>query len=278
MRRGPRVCAVAVLAALCVASGLTAVSDARSASSPVHVTATFDRDAVLGSSTALDVALRLDPHRLTSAPLQEMRFSFPRTLGIVSSGLGLAACTPPAQDFVKVLLSAPGIAGCPPNSVMGYGRAVALVRLTTGQVIPEYATVTLLSGAIEQGTLELVVFIDGQRPFGAKLAFAGVVEGAGGPYGGALAVRMPSIPGLADVGTVSLLTLNITLGSHAIRYYERRRGRRVAYRPEGVALPSRCPRHGFQFRAELRFADGTRRSARSTTPCPPAVAAAAAGR
>jgi len=248
------------------------------AAGPVRIAAAFDRGATLGSATALDVTLRLDPQRLTTAPLTEVRLAYPRNLGIVSSGLGLATCTRPAADFVKVLIVAPRLGGCSPNAVMGVGTALALVRLTTGQVISEYATVTVLSGPLEHGRLGLVVYVDGQHPFGAKLAFAGDVRGAAAPYGGQLTVRMPAVPGLEEIATVSLVEMRLAIGSHAIRYYERRGGRRVAYHPDGVQLPASCPKRGFRFRAQVSFADGSRRAATSTTPCPSAVAAPASGR
>lgn len=263
-----------VLAALCAAGALAGVAGA---AGPVRIEAAFDRDATLGSATALDVSLRLDPRRLTSAPLTEVRFAYPRNLGVVSSGLGLEACTRPAADFAKVLISAVGLGGCSPNAVMGVGAASALVRLNDGQVIHEYATVTLLSGPLEHGRLGLVVYVTGQRPFGAKLVFAGDVRGARAPYGGQLTMRMPVIPGL-DIATVSLVEMHITIGSPAIRYYERRGGSTIAYHPEGVQLPSSCPPRGFPFMAQVRFADGSRHSATSRTPCPPAVAVPASDR
>jgi len=248
------------------------------ARNPVRLSARFDRDAVLGGATALDVDLRLDPVRLPSAQLVGVRFEYPASLGLISSGLGLAVCRRPASDFAQVLLSATGLAGCPVNSVMGYGMARAIIRLNSGQAIPEYATVTLLSGPIEHGHLDLVVFVDGQRPFGAKLAFAGQVLGAPPPFGGALSVTMPQIPRIQQLATVSLVELRVVIGSHAIRYRERRRGRVVTYRPSGIELPAACPRRGFPFRAQVTFADGTRRDARSTTACPSAVAPPGAGR
>jgi hypothetical protein len=265
--------AAAVVLASEVAAGAPAAGAAAAGDAPVSVTAAFDADAALGAPTALDVDLRVDPHRLPGAQLTAVRFEYPGSIGLVSSGLGLAACRRPASDFAQVLISGPRLGGCPPNAVMGYGIARAIVRLADGQEIPEFATVTVLSGPFEHGRLGLVVYVDGQRPFGAKLAFAGQVSGAAAPYGGALDVRMPVVPGLEEVATISLVELRIVIGSHAIRYYERRNGQLVSYRPEGVELPARCPAHGFRFRAQLTFADGSRRSAPTTTPCPRALAA-----
>jgi hypothetical protein len=273
IRSSRRAAALVLLVVLCAAVWPALAAAAR-APNPVRVTAAFDRGARLGAATPLDVTLRLDPSRLTSAPLTHVTLAYPQDLGLVSSGLGLASCTPPASDFVQVLISGPRLGGCPPNAVMGYGDAVAIVRLVNGgQVIPEYATVALLAGPIAHGQLGLVVYVDGQRPFGAKLAFAGDVGDAPAPYGGALTVRMPMVPGLQDLATVSLVQLHLVIGSHAIRYYERRHGRVVSYYPGGIDLPARCPRGGFRFRAEVGFADGSRRSAGSVTPCPRAVAA-----
>lgn len=273
MTRSPRrVAALALLVTACWA-GSAASASAAHARSPVRVTATFDRGARLGSSTAVDVTLRLDPRRLTTAPLTEVRLAYPQDLGLVSSGLGLATCSRPASDFAQVLVSGPLFGGCPANAIMGYGEARAVVRLTqSGQVIPESATLALLSGPIERGRLGLVVYVEGQRPFGAELAFAGDVTDAAPPYGGILTVRMPVIPGIADLATVSLVELRMVIGSHAIRYLRRRGRRLVAYRPDGVELPATCPRGGFRFRAEVRFADGGRRSTSSVTPCPKTVA------
>jgi hypothetical protein len=275
MRQRRIVAACAALAALC-AVGSHAAARA-GAATPLRLTAAFDDDATLGSSSALDVALRLDP-RSSPAPLTEVRFEYPASLGIASSGLGLAACTRSPSDFAKVLITAPRLGGCPPNAVMGYGTARAVVRLSDGQRILEYATVTLLSGQLEHGHLGLVVFVDGQHPFGAKLAFAGEVRGAPAPYGGALTVRMPVIPELSDVATVSLVELRITIGSHAIRYWQHRHGQLLPYRPGGIALPARCPRAGFPFRAGVTFADGSRLGGATRTACPPAVAATVRGR
>lgn len=279
MRSESRRRAMRALAALCVAGAVAAGAAATAtAAGPVRLAADFERGARLGAPTALDVTLRLDPRRLTSAPLTEIRFAYPRSLGIVSSGLGLAACTRPESDFEQVLIVAPGLGGCSPNAVMGKGTAIALVRLTNGQAIREYATVTLLSGQLEHGRLGLVVYVDGQRPFGAKLAFKGDVRGAPAPYGGQLTMRMPQVPGLEQLATVALVEMRISIGSPAIRYYERRGGRRVAYRPEGVQLPSACPLGGFRFGVQLAFADGSRRGAATATPCPSQVAAAGSGR
>lgn len=260
-RRGVLVAALAVLAVSW--PGVTA-----QAAAPVQLAAAFDAGATLGTSSALRVGLRIDPRRARS-PVTQVLLEYPRSLGLVSGGLGLAACAPPASDFEAVLVHGSGLGGCPRNAVMGYGTVVAEVRLSDGQVIPEYGTIALLAGPIDKGVLGLVVHIDGLRPFSGRFLLAGNVAPPRGPYGGAIAVRFPVVPSLKGVADVALTRLTLTIGDPRIRYVERVRGRAVSYRPEAVVLPQRCPRGGFGFRARLRFEDGGRATARTTVRCPP---------
>jgi hypothetical protein len=267
MRRG------AIAAALVA---LAAIPPAGLAAGPVRLTAAFDRTAPLGSSSAMRVELRIDPRRARS-PVTELRLLYPDGLGLISSGLGLASCRLLPSDFQRVLIGARGLGGCSPNAVLGYGSARAEVRLLAGQVIPESASLTLLIGPIADGRIELVAYVDGEHPFGAKLAYAGEIEAPSGRYGGGLVFHIPAIPAIADLATVALVRLRLTVGSRAITYYEHPRRRTGAYHPDGVTLPLRCPRRGFPFRARLTFADGGHATTTATARCPrPGVSSATA--
>jgi hypothetical protein len=264
-RRGAALAALIALAGI----GWTGSAAARGAE-PIQLTAGFDADAVLGAATALHLALHVDPR--APSPVSELRLLYPASLGVVSGGLGLESCRRPESDFVEVIVDGPlGRAGCPANAVMGYGTVRADVRISsTGQVIPEYATLVVLTGPIERGNLGLVIFIDGQRPFGGKFVLAGDVGAAPAPFGGALALRLPVVPGLADVATVALIDFRVVIGARQIVYYERTRDeRRIAYHPEGVVLPGHCPKRGFRFRARVVFQDGGHAMTSATAPCPP---------
>jgi hypothetical protein len=259
MRR--RVVAAALIA---VAALLPAAAPA---AAPVRLTAAFGPGASLGAPAALQVGLHVDPSR-RPAPVTDVRLLYPASLGVVSSGLGLAECRRPASDFVAVIVDGSGLDGCPPNAIMGYGTLMAEVRLVNGQVISEYATLALLSGPLEQRTIGLVVHIDGQRPFGGRLVLGGKLREAARPFGGAIDVHVPAIPSLQGVADVALVDLQLTVGGPGITYYERVRGVLRSYRPDGIVLPSRCPRGGFPFRVQLAFADGTRAASTATVPCP----------
>jgi hypothetical protein len=262
-----------VLAALvALGAGLTAPA-AAGASPPVRLTAAFEEGATLGAPSALRVGLRLDSRRKPT-PVRELRLLYPQSLGVVSSGLGLAACEPSASDLAQIIVDGSGLDGCPRNSVMGYGTAVAEVRLSSGQVIPEYATLTMLSGPFQLGGLGIVIYVDGQRPFGGRLLFGGRIGSAPAPYGGAIGFSLPEIPSLEGVAVVALVDLQITIGARRITYQRRTRGGMVAYRPEGIVLPNRCPRGGFRFRAHVGFQDGSRLTTATVLPCPPRRAAA----
>ncbi len=250
------------LAALLVAASAFGCTSAHAA--PVRVNASLDRHARLGGSSALTLGLHVDT-RQEPSPVTSVRLSYAQGLGVVSSSLGLDSCVRPASEFQAILISSSGLGGCPPNAVMAYGTARAIVRLVQGgQVIPEYASLTVLSGPIEHGALQLVLFIDGQRPFGARLILAGQAVTAPSPYGGALVVQFPQIASLEDVATIYLTDLQLTLGSPKIRYFDHGR----PYWPGGIALPDRCPSRGFPFAVALAFRDGTHRAASTTAQCP----------
>ena len=253
----------AALAAL--AAAVVGWPSAAMAGSAVRLSAGFDRGARLGASTGLNARLNVDVNRLPS-PVAELRLFVPAGLGIVSSGLGLASCIRPAADFQAVLVSAPALATCSPNAVIGSGTAVAQVRLSAGEAIPEYASVTLLAGALQPGGLGLVINVEGQHPFGGHLVYAGELRPARSPFGGVILARLLSIPSEL-VSAVALVSLQLSIGSRAITYYRHPAHHAGSYHPDGIALPDHCPRHGFRFRAALTFQNGRHATAETTVSC-----------
>lgn len=220
----------------------------------------------------MNAAFRVDTRRLPS-PVTSVRVWYPRGIGLVTSGLGLASCVRPPEEFVQVLVDRSVTRLCPSNAVLAYGTAHAEVRLLSGQVIPEFATMTVLSGAIGPLGLGLVAYVEGQTPFGARLVYGGEVGAGAGQFGGTLTVRVPAIPSIADLATVAMTDMRLSIGSRRIVYYRHPGRKRGAYHPEGVALPARCPKHGFRFRAVVRFQDGGHARAETVVPCSRVVAA-----
>lgn len=237
----------------------------------VSLRASFPSGARLGAETPIRLALRVDTRRARAA-VRELRLRFPASLGLATSGLGAETCQRTTAELAAVLIDGHGLAGCSPNAVMGRGTARAEVRFPPGPaagptMIPEYASVTMLAAPFANEQFGLLFLANGLRPFGATLVFAGTIEPAKAPFGGTLLMRAPAVPNQFGVD-VALTAIAFEIGSPDLRYSERRGGRTVSYKPEGVVLPPRCPRGGFPFEADLTLADGSRVHAATAVPCP----------
>lgn len=259
--------AVAALLLACDAAGA-----ASSGTRGLTLRASFPSGARLGGESPLRLGLTIDPHVLSS-PVRELRLRFPASLGLATSGLGASICRRAPSDFEKVMVRGRGLAGCSPNAVMGRGNARAEIRLgssvrSEAVVIPELARIAMLAGPIEQERFGLVFLANGIRPFGVTLVFGGHIEPAPAPWGGTLVLGFRPVPNAFEA-EVALLAIAFEIGAPEIRYRERRAGRTVTYRPEGIVLPPTCPRGGgFPFSADLAFHDGSRARARTLIRCP----------
>jgi hypothetical protein len=216
----------------------------------------------LGAPTTISFALHLQTSEGTAPPpLTSLDLRIPAGMNYTATTLGLAICQPAAlQDA--------GLAGCPPNSRLGYGSALVEVPFGSGEghEIPEIQAV---AGPSPHGNLVVLFYANGLYPVYAQLAFSGEVLPDSGRYGSQLQTTVPlvaSVPGGPDVSIVSVTT---TIGPQHLTYYKHVHGRLVAFKPRGVAVPERCPRGGFPFAADFAFQDGSRTSATTTVPCPP---------
>jgi hypothetical protein len=187
------------------------------------------------------------------APLTGIDFRYPADLGIATSGLGLAACDPQR-------LQLDGVGACPPNSVMGAGSAEVEVPLGP-EVQHESATLALVAGPSQSGFLNLLVAATGISPVAARIVMPTLLRD------GHLHIDVPTVPSLPEGPDVSVVRVRVTLGGR-LTYYERRHGRRVAYRPKGIVLPPRCPRGGFRFAGSFTFLDGSHAAASTSVACP----------
>lgn len=251
-----------LLVFLLVAAALGAPATVHAADA-VRLSAGFDRGARLGGTTSLRFALRIDPQHKPS-PVSEIGVRYPASLGIATSGLGIATCRLPAAEFARVAVELVGLAGCSGNSVMGYGTISARVQLGP-LTVPSTAEMTMLAGPIERGRMQLAALVDGVSPLGVRLLYGGELRPAPAPFGEALSVRFPAIPDIPADSRFALVGVRLEIGSRAVVYRDEA-GRR--YRPEGIALPVRCPAGGFRFAADVRFQDGSSTPAATTVPCP----------
>ena len=244
------------LALLCV----LAPAGALAATEQATLNASFSPDR-LGAPTTITFGFHLSTSEGTAPPpLTGIDLRMPAGINYTTTTLGLAICQP-------AVLVADGVAGCPPNSRLGYGSALVEVPFGTGagHEIPE---VQALSGPSPNGNLVVLFYANGLYPVDAQLAFSGEVLPDTGRFGSQLATTVPlvtSVPGGPDVSIVSVTS---TIGPAHLTYYKHVHGHLVAFHPRGVSVPERCPHGGFPFAAQFTFQDGTQTSAQTAVPCP----------
>ena len=197
----------------------------------------------LGAGTTISFGLRIAtaPGHAPS-PVTDIELLLPSGLGIASSDLGLETCTPAE-------LERDGLAGCPPDSLMGRGSAAAEVPFGAA-FVTEQAPVELFSGPLQDGHPQLLFFASGEYPVLASFIFGALVLPAKAPFGGVLNTTLPLVPGVPEGPDVALVRLQTTIGAqphHLLR--TRRAARRSAFsraasccRAAARAEGSRSPR------------------------------------
>jgi hypothetical protein len=237
---------------------LGAASGQASEVATLHAAFAPDR---LGAPTTISFGFHLaSAEGLAPPPLSQLRLRMPAGINYTRTTLGLAICRP-------ATLLARGLAGCSPNSRLGFGTAFVEVPFGagSGQEIPE---IQALMGPPHEGNMVVLFYANGKTPVDAQLVFAGELLPDYGVFGTQLATQVPPIASVAGGPDVSIVSVQSTIGPSHLVYYRRSHGRLVPFRPRGVNVPERCPRGGFPFSAEFVFQDGSQASAATTVPCP----------
>jgi hypothetical protein len=252
--------AIAVPFVLCCVTSSSAVA----APPPVRFAVAFGGSARLGDDTPVIVDLHVDG---SLAPVTEFRLLTPPGVSLADSRLGAAECRRPQVEITRVMGPVEH-QRCPGNSLLGVGTATAGLRLNEEQTLLGTAVIELHAGAPFGDKPGLLVTADTYRPVRLQLTYAGYLYAPPGPFGVGLAILVSAIPRPPFGAPVALSRLRLKVGGASIRYRRSVHGRWTSYRPGGIPLPDACPRGGFRFRAILRFADATRRSADAFAPCP----------
>jgi hypothetical protein len=215
----------------------------------------------LGQGTTLHFGFQINGAAgAMPSPLKELDVRFPEHFGIVTSGLGLATCT-------AAVLEALGPMGCPPDSFMGHGTAVAEVPFGQ-EVVEETAVIAVVRAPEQNGHTMLLFSAEGVTPVNASVIFTGALVSAPAPFGGDIRIAVPLVPSLPEGPDVVVTRAQSTIGPSHLTYYENAHGKRIAYTPKGIVLPGRCPRGGFPFAATFGFLDGSQTVAQTRVPCP----------
>lgn len=268
-QRSAAVCAITLLAGAIPAT-TAPKTQGQSATAPATVTlrVAFDRTARLGATSAIAFALRVDA-RSAPAAMTSLTVRIPAGIDFATSGLGLATCRPAQRDLTDVLARGHDLRPCPANAVLGRGRATAAIYYSDEQTVAASGSITLYNGPPQGDRPGVVAYVRAQHPIRSQLVYAGALFNASRPFGLGMRLTLPPLPNSPFGAPISVAHLTFDLGGEGIVYYELINGRPVTYRPGGLALPARCPRGGFRFRATVGFADGSARSGGAIVPCPP---------
>jgi hypothetical protein len=216
----------------------------------------------LGHGTTIGFSFRVAaPANQVPPPLTSAEISYPVELAFALSELGLATCSTGTLEIF-------GAEGCPANSVMGYGTALAEIPIGPTPA-SETAQVTIIRATNQSGHLALLIYANAPSPVSGQFVFPALVLPATAPYGGRLAMNIPFITSLPEGPDVAVVQFRSTLGPLHLRYHEHIHGHVVAYKPKGVPLPNKCPHGGFRFAAKFAFQNGSHSKATATVPCPP---------
>lgn len=215
---------------------------------------------MLGGRTTLQFGFAFSaPPGQVPPPLTQIELRYPNDLGIGLSGLGLGTCN-------ATKLEVAGPAGCPPDSVMGYGEAFTGIVLGS-TVINESAPIVILRAPDRKGQIALLFYSEGTTPVNTRIVFGGLLVPAPLPFGGQVDIGVPLVPTLPGAPDISVIHLHATIGPRGVTYYERLASMTLAYRPRGILLPARCPSGGFPFRAQFTFLDNSQTAARTAVSC-----------
>jgi hypothetical protein len=255
--------AVRAMSLLSLAAGLVPMSALVQLSAPapaaaaprVTLSARFAPER-LGESTTIHWGFAISE----PAPLRSIALRLPPGMGFAASSLGLEPCQPE-------LLARAGPEGCPADSRIGFGSALADVPAQS--TIEERANVTVLLGPYDGEEMTVLFFVEGKWPANREIILTSHLLGIADPDGATLLTEVPSLPVWPLGPDIGLTRLQSTIGPDGITYYRRVRGRTVAFSPRGVSLPRGCPRGGFLVSAVFHWwTISGAASARTRVPCP----------
>jgi hypothetical protein len=219
----------------------------------------------LGQSTTLNLRIGVAPgSEAIPPPLVHAELRYPAGLDPQLSGLGIEACT-------AATLEAAGVQGCPVDSVMGEGQAIAEF-LIAHRIVREVASLTAVRTTEREGHLTMLLYLYDETAVSAQLILTSQLLPAGGPFAGLVNIEIPLVHSLPETPDVSVSEIQLGLGPESLTYSENTAGKLIHYIPEGIDLPKHCPRGGFPFAVTLGFADGSHASARTAVPCPATAA------
>ena len=215
----------------------------------------------LGHPTTVNFRVQIAPTtELLPPPLTEADISYPAGLDISLSGLGIETCSAQTLELT-------GLQGCPADSLMGEGRAIAEFPVKH-EVFRETAQIAIVRTAEQEGHLAMLLYVYDETAVSAQLILPSQALPGVTPFGGRLEIQVPLVSTLPEAPDLAVAEIQLVLGPKDLVYYERAHGKEIRYKPAGVRLPGRCPRGGFPFTVELGFLGGSHAGSATAIPCP----------
>lgn len=223
----------------------------------------------LGQAAAVVLDLAVLAPTAMPPPLAEVSVRYPAGLGIAISGIGIDTCS-------AHRLESSGPKTCPVDSLMGTGSALTALQIGR-QVLHEKANVTVVRAPERGGHLSMFFYAAGSEPVIARSLFTGELLPDQLPFGGRIRITIPPITSLPGQ-YIRIDELHLELAPPGLIYREQVHGKTITYHPEGIPLPTTCPKGGFLFRATAVFMGGETLRSHTSVPCPPTSAASTRGR
>lgn len=215
----------------------------------------------LGRHTTVSLRIQIEPHGTpVPPPLIEADLHYPAGLDIQLSGLGIDACPAATLELL-------GVEGCPPDSLMGRGSAVAELQIKH-QALREAAKIAIVRTVEQDGHFAALLYVYGETAVDARIVLPALLLPDAGPFGGMLAIHVPLVPSVPESPDVAVGEIRLVIGPANLVYHERVGQKIVAYKPPGIGLPGHCPRGGFRFALRLAFLGGESASTATAVPCP----------
>jgi hypothetical protein len=254
--RAPLALCLGALLALCV--GLTLPRSAQAAQK-VDLFASFDPNHP-GVSTTITFGFDIaSTDGQVPSPLSGVDLHLPGGIGLARNTLGTAICEP-------IYLYTHGPNGCPSNSEVGFGTALAEVPYGP-LAVHEQASVHAYRGASEAEHLTILFFVEGSTPVFASLVFPGQLLEDSNPFSGRINTQVPLVPSLPGGPNVSVVRFQSTFGPKNLVYVREANGELEDFHPRGVTIPSRCPPGGYPFAGDFSFEDNSHVTVHTSVPC-----------
>jgi hypothetical protein len=219
------------------------------------------------SGTTATLAPSLAPDRLGAEGALQMTINYsngesavplPVSRTVLRFPAGLGVEIPHLLSCSPARLRAQGPKGCPAQSLLGRGYALAEAQAGS-QIIREGIKLTLFVGPFHNLQPTFEIFGQGYSPFDEHVVLTGTVRPDNPPYGEDLVLSIPPIPTLPLEPDASILNMALTVGTVKPRH---------PITVNTIVVPHSCPAGGFPFAAEFTYADGSTSSALAHATCP----------